>query len=51
VVLDPFSGTGTTGVAARMLGHPYIGIDLDPSCHRIAAQRIAGLPVERCRRW
>lgn len=41
VVLDPFSGSGTTGVAARMLGHDYIGIDLDPGCHEIAAHRLA----------
>ena len=27
-VLDPFSGSGTTGLAAGQLGHPYIGIDL-----------------------
>jgi site-specific DNA-methyltransferase (adenine-specific) len=39
VVLDPFSWSGTTGVAARMLGHPYLGVDLDPNCHQIAAQR------------
>ncbi|WP_291408814.1 site-specific DNA-methyltransferase [Actinophytocola sp.] len=43
-VLDPFSGAGTTGVAARMLGHPFIGVDIDPNCHRIAARRITELP-------
>jgi DNA modification methylase len=46
VVLDPFSGSGTTGVAARMLGHDYIGIDLDPYCHEIAARRLADLRAE-----
>ncbi|MFE6474523.1 DNA-methyltransferase [Streptomyces rochei] len=38
-VLDPFSGTGTTGVAAGELGRDYIGVDLDPGSHSIAATR------------
>lgn len=35
-VLDPFSGTGTTGAAAHEKGLAYIGADLDPNCHTIA---------------
>lgn len=40
-VLDPFSGSGTTGEAARMLGRQYIGIDLNPAYHDLAVKRFA----------
>jgi site-specific DNA-methyltransferase (cytosine-N4-specific) len=38
-VLDPFSGSGTTGDAARQLGRRYIGIDLNPAYHDLAKAR------------
>ncbi|WP_370665362.1 site-specific DNA-methyltransferase [Streptomyces sp. IBSBF 2507] len=38
-VLDPFSGSGTTGAAARQLGRKYIGIDLNPTYHDLARDR------------
>lgn len=40
-VLDPFSGSGTTGHAARMLGRKYVGIDLNPAYHDLAVKRFA----------
>lgn len=40
-VLDPFSGSGTTGGAARQLGRKYIGIDLNPAYHDLARDRFA----------
>lgn len=40
-VLDPFSGSGTTGAAARQLGRRYIGIDLNPAYHELAKERFA----------
>jgi site-specific DNA-methyltransferase (cytosine-N4-specific) len=41
VVLDPFSGSGTTGEACRRLGRRYIGIDLNPAYHDLAVKRYA----------
>lgn len=35
-VLDPFSGSGTTGLAARRTGRKYIGIDINPAYHDLA---------------
>jgi DNA modification methylase len=39
VVLDPFTGSGSTGKAARMEGSRFIGIEADPSFAEIARQR------------
>ncbi|MGW0708980.1 DNA-methyltransferase [Streptomyces sp. NPDC002643] len=40
-VLDPFSGAGTTGLAARQLGRRYVGIDLNPEYHQLTIDRLA----------
>ena len=39
-VLDPFNGSGSTGMAAVELGHTYIGCELDPAYVDIAEKRI-----------
>lgn len=39
-VLDPFNGSGSTGMAAVGLGFNYIGIELDPNYVKIAETRI-----------
>ena len=43
IVADPFSGSGSTLVAAHELGRQYIGIDLDAGHHRTARQRLSEL--------
>jgi len=39
-ILDPFMGSGTTGVAAIQLGRKFIGIEREPKYFEIACQRI-----------
>lgn len=40
-VLDPFMGSGTTGVACVRTGRRFIGIEIDPGYYAIAQRRIA----------
>ena len=40
VVLDPYTGSGTTGVACVRLGRRFIGIELEPKYFAIAKRRI-----------
>ena len=39
-VLDPFMGSGTTGVAAKNLNRNFVGIELDEEYFKIASDRI-----------
>ena len=39
-ILDPFMGSGTTGVAAVKLGRRFIGIEIEPRYYDIARRRI-----------
>lgn len=53
MLVDPFMGSGTTGVAAVQMGRSFIGVEIDPrhfeiACRRIeAAQRQSDLFVGR----
>jgi site-specific DNA-methyltransferase (adenine-specific) len=40
LILDPFMGTGSTGIAAVRAGHPFIGIEIERSTFEIACERI-----------
>jgi site-specific DNA-methyltransferase (adenine-specific) len=52
MILDPFMGSGTTGVAAVKLGRKFIGIEIEPKYFDIARRRISEelarprLPIE-----
>jgi len=41
VILDPFMGSGTTGVACVKLGRKFIGIEIEPKYFDIACRRIS----------
>jgi site-specific DNA-methyltransferase (adenine-specific) len=41
IVLDPFMGSGTTGVAAIQEGMGFVGIEKDEHYYDIASRRIA----------
>ena len=40
VIIDPFMGSGTTGVACMKAGRKFIGIEIEPRYFDIACERI-----------
>lgn len=40
MIIDPFCGSGTTGIACKVLGRDFIGIELDDEYADMAARRI-----------
>lgn len=47
IVVDPFMGSGTTGVAALRVGKTFIGIERDPQYYEIAKRRICAELAQR----
>lgn len=45
VVLDPFFGSGTTGIVAERYGRDYIGIELNPEYVKIAERRLSAVQM------
>ena len=43
LILDPFSGTGTTGATAKRLGRQFIGIERDPAYAAAAEARLSAV--------
>lgn len=39
-ILDPYMGSGSTGVAAVQMRHPFVGIEIDPGYFATACRRI-----------
>ena len=41
-MVDPFAGTGTTGVAAKAEGYQFLGFEIDPTMAAQANERVKG---------
>ena len=46
VVLDTFSGSGTTCLACKELRRNYIGMEIDPKYHKISVDRLNGITAQ-----
>ncbi len=42
VILDPFMGSGTTGVAALLEDRKFVGIEVNPEYFELSVERIKG---------
>jgi site-specific DNA-methyltransferase (adenine-specific) len=47
VILDPFCGAATTGVAALLSGRRFVGVDIDADHIQTAGQRLQSVIAER----
>ena len=44
IVLDPFSGSGTTGIAAKWHRRKYVGLELNPDYVKLSVDRLSAAP-------
>lgn len=51
MVLDPFSGSGTTAVVAAQLGRRFLACELDPRYNGWAAERLRMIPHKTEKEW
>ena len=51
IVLDPFSGSGTTAVVAAQLGRKFLACDMDPQYNSWAAERLRKLQHRSSMEW
>ena len=47
IILDPFSGSGTTGIACKIDDFEFVGLELDSEYVQIAKSRIEAFDVEK----
>ena len=45
-VLDPFTGSGTTGAVAKRLRRNFIGIEINPEYRKMAQDRISATQIK-----
>ena len=46
IVLDPFSGTGTTAVCCKELDRKYIGFEIDENYYKLSLDRLNGISFQ-----
>ena len=45
-MLDPFTGSGTTGAVAKRLRRNFIGVEINPNYWKMAKKRISATMAE-----